>query len=464
MRAPNNEPGPDLTGQLLGDQFRLLAQLGGGGMGEVYLAEQLEVGRRVVIKMLSGKRPADEHTEERFRREARALAQLNHPNVVHLYMFGRGADGRAYLAMEYIDGRTLTSLVDEAGALPELQVLNILDQLCSALLEAHERGIIHRDLKPDNVMLVEHPDQPPLVKVLDFGIAKLTRDPELRLTQPGAFIGTPLYMAPEQLHDGVVDPRTDIYALGMIGYELLTGQVPFDADSTMQLLARIATEPVPAPSQRAPGVQLSAHAEALIMRCLAKQPDDRYQTANALRDALAEIPRDRDPQSPRRETLRLSFEGPAPDWDPPRHTGMRRAPKRRLGAALTMFGLGVLTAAVVWLAVARPHWLRWSTPPQYAAGNSSGLPGSLPLREWVQGIPFPEGTDYAKFDPQFIDARVPAEPELVLAFYRYHLAGKWNGFEAQATGLAFADRSAPIESLTVTPFRRGSRITILRRQ
>jgi hypothetical protein len=229
----------------------------------------------------------------------------------------------------------------------------------------------------------------------------------------------------------------------------------------MQLLARVATEPVPPPSRKLPGIQLSVETEALIMRCLAKDPAERFQSANALRDALAAIPRAA--SSTRAESLRLAIDAPASLELPPQ-TGIRRSRKRNVWSASLMFGLGMLSAAILWLAAARPHWLHFlRSEPNAAAGGNAGAPGALPLREWVQGIPFPEGTEYAKFEPKFIDARVPADPEPVIAFYRYHLAAKWSGFQALATGIAFEDPAAPIESLTVTPFRHGSRVTIMRR-
>jgi serine/threonine-protein kinase len=281
---------PDLSGTLLAGQFRIRQGLGQGGMGAVYLADQLGVGRPVVVKLMHPVENPEQraHLEQRFQREARVVAQLNHPNLVHIYTFGRCDDGRLYLAMEYVPGKTLRQLLDSEGAFAERRVLDIIHQICNALAHAHAMGVVHRDLKPDNVMLIERQGQPDHVKVLDFGIAKLTGRAEKALTATGMIFGTPQYMAPEQVHARSVDQRTDIYALGLIAYELLTGQPAFDADSAVGLMMKQVSAPVIPPSQRRGGLRVAPATEAMIERCLQKAPENRFSTIEELQVSLGE--------------------------------------------------------------------------------------------------------------------------------------------------------------------------------
>jgi serine/threonine-protein kinase len=279
-----------LIGTVLAGQFRIVRLLGAGGMGSVYLADQLGVGRQVVIKlMLPGLAESSRvaELEERFQREARLVAQLNHPNLVQLYTFGRCENGQLYLAMEFVPGRTLRQVLGESGALAEVRVLLLMDQMCAALHEAHAIGIIHRDLKPDNVMLTQRRDGSDLIKVLDFGIAKpMQQTPDKALTATGAIFGTPQYMAPEQVHARGVDQRTDVYALGLIAYELLAGTPPFEADSAVGIMMKHASaRPVPLSERRA-GLKLGADTERLIARCLEKDPARRFADMLEMQAAL----------------------------------------------------------------------------------------------------------------------------------------------------------------------------------
>jgi serine/threonine protein kinase len=287
--------GSNLAGVVLVGQFRIQRLLGTGAMGSVYLADQLGLDRQVVVKLMKADMPEAQlaELEQRFQREGRLVAQLNHPNLVQLYTFGRSEDGRPYLAMEYVPGRTLRQVLEEDGVLPEARVLGIVDQVCSALHEAHRLGIVHRDLKPDNVMLMSRQGNPDHVKVLDFGIAKLLHHTDKTLTATGVIYGTPQYMAPEQVHARAVDQRTDIYALGLIAYELLTGQPAFDADSAMGVMMKQVSARVVPPSQLRADLRIHRRTETIIVRCLAKAVEQRFanmlELQRAVRVALLEL-------------------------------------------------------------------------------------------------------------------------------------------------------------------------------
>jgi len=283
-----------LVGQVIASQFRVLRKLGAGGMGAVFLAEQIEMDRKVVVKVLHPEMTMGNPVAiERFRREAKAVAQLNHPNIVQVFVFGQAEGGQMYLAMEYIEGRDLAHELTQ-GPMPQPRALRILDQCCAALVEAHGAGIVHRDLKPENIMLADRHGNPDYVKVLDFGIAKLHdgggagHNPTL--TQAGSVFGTPRYMSPEQVKGEPVDARSDIYALGVILYEMLVGRHPFVASNTIDYLMKHVNEPVPPPS--AEGLDIQPRIEALLLRCLDKDPADRFQSAAELQRELRVCLRD----------------------------------------------------------------------------------------------------------------------------------------------------------------------------
>jgi tRNA A-37 threonylcarbamoyl transferase component Bud32 len=437
-----------VIGRVFGEQFRIDALIGRGGMGEIYLAEQLGLGRRVVLKLLHNARLTTAEQEPRFRREARVLAQLNHPNIVQLYAFGQSDDGITYLAMEYVEGQTLSALIEERGGQPELLVLGLLEQISSALVEAHRHGIVHRDLKPENVMMGER-----YVKVLDFGIAKLMHTRDMRLTHSGMFLGTPLYMAPEQLREQQVDERADIYALGVIGYELLTAELPFDSENSetpMDYMMRVLEdEPTPLSHK----VPVSQAFEALIMRCLAKDPAQRFQTSLQLQAALAAL-RGNAPSTGHEATVQRS---PALSLQD-EHDFVHAARARRKRRA-RVWTIAVCAVVGLSIGVGAGFWREISGSP--AADANSGAP--LGLREWVQGMPFPQGTSYDAFEPEQVDAHVDATPERVLAFYRVHLREKWSGVQEHGDELVIADPTAPIETIRVSALQRGSRVVVKRR-
>jgi serine/threonine protein kinase len=278
----------ELIGNVIASQFRILKKLGSGGMGSVFLAEQIEMERKVVVKVLHAELSAQNPVVlERFRREAKAVAQLNHPNIVQVFVFGTAENGQMYLAMEYIDGRDLGQELGH-GPLAQTRSLKILDQACAALIEAHGAGIVHRDLKPENIMLTDRHGNPDYVKVLDFGIAKLHDSGDSgspALTQAGTVFGTPRYMSPEQVRGEPVDARSDIYALGIILYEMLCGRHPFEAVTTIDYLMKHVNEPVPLPSVEFGELEIQPRIENILLKCLEKSSADRYQS-------VAELQRD----------------------------------------------------------------------------------------------------------------------------------------------------------------------------
>ncbi|QSQ20587.1 protein kinase [Pyxidicoccus parkwayensis] len=275
-------PAPfQLVGRQLG-HFRLLKELGRGGMGTVLLAEHALIQKRVAIKVLHAHLAQDPDLVQRFLSEARTLTLVQHENVVTLYDLDT-RDGRPYLVMEYLEGQSLASFAQ--GALLPTVAVELLTQVCDALGAAHVHGIVHRDLKPANVFLVPQANGRKRVKLLDFGIAKLLSRPAGQLTtEAGMLLGTPEFMAPEQCGDSTVDARTDIYAAGVLGYYLVTGQVPFAGRTAAEvLIGHLQKTPVP-PHQVNPAVPPAL--SRVLLRALAKHPADRYATAAELRAAL----------------------------------------------------------------------------------------------------------------------------------------------------------------------------------
>ncbi|WP_163996083.1 protein kinase domain-containing protein [Pyxidicoccus caerfyrddinensis] len=277
--ASTGEEGDPLVGQRFGS-FRLVRRLGRGGMGAVYLGEHVSIGSKVAVKVLHDHLAMYPELVQRFHAEARAVNLIGHENIVSIFDLN-AALPRPYLIMEYLDGAPLSAWV--GTPLPAAAVVAVLSQVCDALQAAHARGIVHRDLKPDNVFLVRRGRGSPFVKVLDFGIAKLL-DAQMPQTHAGIIVGTPEYMAPEQSVGRRLDGRADLYAVGVIAYQLVTGRLPFnDEGITAQLVAHQTRLPPP-PRSVHPGV--SPPVERVILRALAKAPEDRYPSASALRAAL----------------------------------------------------------------------------------------------------------------------------------------------------------------------------------
>jgi len=276
---------PDANlGRHLIDQYVLVEKIGEGGMGAVYLADQPTMGRRAVVKLLHPALSRDPQVAARFNLEARAAAALNHPHIVTVYNYGALPDGVLYLAMEHLDGRDLEGTILQSGRLSPARAVHVARQICEALGEAHAHGVIHRDLKPSNVMLVTRGRDDEFVKVLDFGIAKVRG---VALTSTGMIFGTPEYMSPEQLRGGALDGRSDLYGLGVVLFEMLTGRLPFPCETPEQSMAAHLETLPPAVSEAAPDAEVPRELEALVARLLAKDPGARPATAEELGELLA---------------------------------------------------------------------------------------------------------------------------------------------------------------------------------
>ncbi len=310
-----------MIGRTLGN-YQITEELGRGGMAIVYRAYQPSLNRHVAIKVLPPQLSFDQDFVERFQREAKAAARLRHPNIVVIHDVGH-QDEIYYIVMEYLEGRTLKQLVEQEGPLPAERASRILDQVGDALDYAHQQGVVHRDVKPANIF-VGKGDQ---VTLTDFGIAKAASDAE-QLTRTGMLMGTPEYMAPEQAESGSVDHRTDLYALGIVLYQMLVGRVPFRGTTPHATLHAVIYEPPPPPRQI--NGEVSPSVESVILKAIAKQPDQRFQSgaelAGALRAALAGRP------------------GPVPL--PPRSPAARPA-RRRSPAVWLALAMAVVLAFLV---------------------------------------------------------------------------------------------------------------------
>jgi len=281
--AQPDEADPNVLGKVIDDRYRIEELIGEGGMGKVYLAEHVEIGKRVAVKVLHPSYSRLPDLVERFRREARAASKIGHPHIVDVTDSGTTEDGAVYFVMEYLEGVELGSVIEREGALDPARAIKIASEICRALAAAHAQNIIHRDLKPENIFLINRDGAADFVKVLDFGIAKTTEAEQARerkLTSPGMAMGTPEYMSPEQAAGRAADARCDVYALGAILYEMLTGVPPYQGDNFMEILTKKATvDPVP-PVVLKPTVPDPIN--ALVMAAMARNPEDRPQSMEGL--------------------------------------------------------------------------------------------------------------------------------------------------------------------------------------
>ncbi|RYE74053.1 MAG: serine/threonine protein kinase, partial [Myxococcales bacterium] len=298
-----------LLGQTVGGRYRIVKLLGEGGMGRVYEAERSMAGvvQRIAIKTLHQHLSSDAQVVARFNRECATLVGLKHPNTIRVEDFGQTDDGTLYIAMEFVDGVNVGQELERRGAMPPERVERIMEQICGSLAEAHKTGIVHRDLKPDNIVLMNVGEDIDVVKVLDFGIAarKESADAkkEAKLTQQGMVLGTPPYMSPEQFMGKELDPRSDIYSLGVMAYEMLTGKLPFDANTPWEWATKHMTAQ-PFPFEDMPTTtDIPGKMKHAIMRALSKNTSERQDNVklffeelrsgkidNSLRPSLVSVP------------------------------------------------------------------------------------------------------------------------------------------------------------------------------
>jgi hypothetical protein len=343
---PWQEP-DSLVGCLLGERYKLERLIGQGGMGAVYLATHVIIGKQIAVKVLSpdySRNPAD---VQRFLGEARAASLIRHDHVVDIADFGYSPQGQAYLVMEYLEGEDLAHTLQRVGRMPWFRVSNVIMQIGSALAAAHAKGIVHRDMKPENCFRVKREGDEDFIKVLDFGIAKITDDRlkkgEHSLTIEGGIIGTPEYIAPELCRGLKADRRVDIYALGIIMYRMLIGVVPFrtDTDNYMAVLSQHLTDPPKPFLDQAPDIMIPPKIEQIVMRALEKDPARRYQTVEELIAALREAQLTLTGASSTALITGLSRL--------PRARVVKRAPGMPLGLLLTLAALFVLGGgAIAW--------------------------------------------------------------------------------------------------------------------
>jgi serine/threonine protein kinase len=364
---------------VLAERYRVVGLIARGGMGRVYRAEQLALGREVAIKVLDGARN-DESDEfrERFVREAETNAQLTHPNTVQVFDYGVTDDGLPFLVMELLDGRTLRDVMADEAPLSLARVLPILRQVTAALREAHLIGVVHRDLKPSNIFVcapdsatgAEH------VKVLDFGLVKRAAM-DLEVTRPGMVLGSPMYMSPEQVQGQPVSPRSDVYALGMVLYQAIAGVTPFDRGSPTEVMMRHVSAPVPPLAARAPTIVVPASVETVLARCLAKDPRDRFASADELMRALLAC--ERELETGLAATIEPPPTRPRLDRHRARLVAALRAPVPRPDPVLVVMGavtVGLLAVLLGTFLLARVHP---PAPPEPAPAEPVAAPAPDPV-------------------------------------------------------------------------------------
>ena len=282
-----------LVGKVVDGRFEVIERVGEGGMGVVYKVRQVPIGRIVAMKVLSQEMAGDPNWVKRFEREARASSQLQHPNTVRMFDFGKTREGRLFMTMEFLDGRSLREVIADDAPLDEARVLKVLVQCCASLGEAHAAGIIHRDIKPDNVFLLNMGGSPDFVKLLDFSVAKLLQENDGMRTQAGIVFGTPQYMSPEQGRGMPLDARSDLYALGILAFEMLTGYVPFHHDQNPMIVLQMHVQKAvpPLPASIPPIVQ------QVVYKALEKDPAKRHQSAGEMmqhcQQAMAQLEAER---------------------------------------------------------------------------------------------------------------------------------------------------------------------------
>ncbi|PCC69916.1 serine/threonine protein kinase [Nannocystis exedens] len=436
--------GPDpLLGHTLADRYRLERVIGHGGMGTVYRAEHVVIRKPVAVKVLDAAHSERRTEVERFLNEARAASKIRHENVVDITDFGSTGDGLVFLVMEYLEGEDLSSTSEREGALPWRRAAAIVLQIAAALEAAHAQGIIHRDMKPENCFRIRRGNDPDFIKVLDFGIAKIIEDSDVeRPSSAGSgLLGTPEYVAPELIRGLKPDARVDIYAVGVMFYDLLVGKLPFAGESFMSTLtAHLMQQPQP-PSQARPAAQIPEAVDYVVLRALAKDRDQRYATIGefsaALRAAIAEADAALAPPPP-----------PLPPPPEPEPSGIRPRVAIAVGAAILL-----VFSAVLWTMAKRFYTKEQvtqavATAPVIAAAPVLPALPAAPVNEAPKAAPVAEAPKVAPVAEPPVEAapqaREPAGPAGEPAAETTAEPGSETGAEAETeTEAEPAVRAAP---------------------
>ena len=381
-RASVPAPADPLIGKVLDNRYRIDRSVGEGGMGVVYLATHVTLNKKMAVKVLRHEMARDPDVVARFIQEAQASSAIGHPNIIDISDFGRLPDGAVYFVMEYLEGEPLTDMITGTGGIPLRDAVPIIEMIASALSAAHQRGIVHRDMKPDNVFLISRGHTRNFVKVLDFGIAKVG-GASSKLTKTGMVFGTPHYMSPEQAAGQSVDARTDIYALGVIMYEMCTGKVPFDADTFMGILTKHMFEP-PRPPTELGHAELGP-LEPVILKALSKKPEQRYQSMDELLADLAIVKAGGRVEGPTAVPPPTNL-GPALERS--MQAGAAVGPTRKSGkgmvllvSALSLLLVGLVAGGVVAYRHRAEDWA--------SAQASLPPPGSAPIPPTAPAVPPP---------------------------------------------------------------------------
>ncbi|HEX4949208.1 MAG TPA: SUMF1/EgtB/PvdO family nonheme iron enzyme, partial [Blastocatellia bacterium] len=407
------------SGRVLGGRYEIRECIGSGGMGAIYAARRIHIGDTVAVKVLRPEVVQDAQSRERFQREARAAAKLHHPNAVVVHDFGQDPDGTTYIVMELLEGRSLRQVLSEDHRIAPARAVSIVRQACAAIEAAHRLGIIHRDIKPDNIFLLDSHDGVPHVKILDFGIAKLldktndTGEIDPTLTQVGTVIGTPNYMSPEQCQGESLDARSDVYSLGVVMYEMLTGVQPFTAKNSTGIVIKHVTEKPRALVALRP--EVPAAVERVVLKALEKKPEARQQSALDLaREFEAAVNQPIQPQSFMPVALETKYDTAV------------SSPKTK-SSHLTLYA----AAGIVILLLAGGFgWWLFSTPmlsppaknvsaqlpPQPAATEAVPTPTAKPLQP-PEGMVLIGGAEFRLGRDDGNDLDTPSHPVTVKSFF-----------------------------------------------
>jgi serine/threonine-protein kinase len=389
IEPPPSDGMDPMIGRIIDGRYRIVSRLGQGGMGAVYRVEHLAMGKQAAMKVLHPALTTDPEVGKRFRREAAAVSRLSHPNTVQVFDFN-AAGSFMYLVMELVKGEDLGQILRRDGPLPFARAKPILMQVCDALTEAHEAGVIHRDLKPENILISRTRDGRDLVKVLDFGLAKLRDNEELnQVTARGSLVGTPFYMSPEQIRGEALDARSDVYSLGALLYRLITGEHPYSGTTPVAVLTQHLTEELRPPSLRRPELRLLPAVDDVIARAMAKRVEDRIPTAEDLKLALSAVEITGELPPPTVEKRRASdATGPQPaspaagaarreDFDL-YERGLRR--RRWLGLAVPLVLVAAGAGVVALQRLRPPAAPDEESEPNNAAAEANAIGNAHPLR------------------------------------------------------------------------------------